>query len=74
MVCVCGKPLLTRAHEVAECEQALISLCSHGIDIWRCAAVQPRMTLARTLKLYKLPEQPVTEGLRPLEPKDVPKV
>ncbi|BDA48372.1 Glycylpeptide N-tetradecanoyltransferase 1 [Coccomyxa sp. Obi] len=34
----------------------------------------PRMTLARTLKLYKLPEQPVTAGLRPLEPKDVPQV
>ncbi|CAL8463739.1 g3273 [Coccomyxa elongata] len=34
----------------------------------------PRMTLARTLKLYKLPEQPVTEGLRHLEPKDVPQV
>ena len=39
-----------------------------------CAAVQPRMTLARTLKLYKLPEQKATKGLRPLESKDVSQV
>ncbi|XP_072028638.1 glycylpeptide N-tetradecanoyltransferase 2-like [Amphiura filiformis] len=30
------------------------------------------MTLQRTIKLYKLPENPSLEGLRPLEPDDVP--
>ena len=37
-------------------------------------SMQPRMTLARTLKLFKLPEQPQTPGLRPLTPQDVPQV
>ena len=32
----------------------------------------PRMTMARMIKLYKLPEKPSTPGLRPMEPKDVP--
>jgi glycylpeptide N-tetradecanoyltransferase len=32
------------------------------------------MTMARTIKLYKLPDLPVTPGIRPLEPKDVPQV
>jgi len=32
----------------------------------------PRMTMARMIKLYKLPEKPATPGLRPMEPKDVP--
>jgi len=31
-----------------------------------------RMTIARTIKLYKLPEEPQCSGIRPLEPKDVP--
>lgn len=30
--------------------------------------------MARTLKLYKLPDQPVTPGLRQMQPKDVPQV
>lgn len=34
----------------------------------------PRMTMARTLKLYKLPEAPVTPGLRPMQVRDVPAV
>ncbi|KAK9917820.1 hypothetical protein WJX75_008609 [Coccomyxa subellipsoidea] len=34
----------------------------------------PRMTLARTLKLYKLPEQTQTPGLRPLKAEDAPQV
>ncbi|KAL4553554.1 hypothetical protein Ndes2526B_g03394 [Nannochloris sp. 'desiccata'] len=33
-----------------------------------------RMTMARTIKLYKLPEKPLTPGLRPMEPRDVPAV
>ena len=32
------------------------------------------MTLARTLKLFKLPEEPQTPGLRPLTKQDVPQV
>lgn len=32
------------------------------------------MTMARTLKLYKLPDQPATPGLRQMEDKDVPQV
>ncbi|KAG1667053.1 hypothetical protein FOA52_000416 [Chlamydomonas sp. UWO 241] len=34
----------------------------------------PRMTMARTIKLYSLPESPVTPGVRPLEARDVPAV
>ena len=33
-----------------------------------------RMTLARMVKLYKLPDQPTTPGMRPMEPKDVDQV
>lgn len=33
-----------------------------------------RMTMARTIKLYKLPDKPETPGLRPMEEKDVPQV
>ena len=32
----------------------------------------PRMTMQRTIKLYKLPAEPTISGLRLLEPKDVP--
>lgn len=31
------------------------------------------MTIQRTLKLYKLPEQPKTPGFRKLTPSDVPR-
>merc|ERR1719337_239140 len=34
----------------------------------------PRMTMARTIKLYKVPEKPQLPGIRPMETKDVPKV
>lgn len=34
--------------------------------------VQSRMTMARTMKLYKLPDQPLTPGLRPMTRDDVP--
>mmetsp|Transcript_14771 Transcript_14771/g.22946 ORF Transcript_14771/g.22946 Transcript_14771/m.22946 type:complete len:430 (-) Transcript_14771:2557-3846(-) len=34
--------------------------------------LQPRMTMARTLKLYKLPAETSTPGLRPMTPDDVP--
>lgn len=32
----------------------------------------PRMTMSRTIKLYKLPEEPQTVGIRPMEKKDIP--
>lgn len=35
--------------------------------------LQPRMTLSRTQKLYKLPLAVLTPGWRPLEKKDIPK-
>lgn len=34
----------------------------------------PRRTLKMTMKLYALPEEPRTKGLRPLEEKDIPRV
>lgn len=34
----------------------------------------PRMTMARTMKLYRLPAKPATPGVRPMEPRDVPAV
>lgn len=39
-----------------------------------CSRLGARMTMARTLKLYKLPEQPQTPGLRQMEDRDVPEV
>lgn len=36
--------------------------------------LQPRMTMARTLKLYKLLDVPATPGLRPMTAADVPQV
>uniref|UniRef100_A0A7S4K4H0 Glycylpeptide N-tetradecanoyltransferase n=1 Tax=Guillardia theta TaxID=55529 RepID=A0A7S4K4H0_GUITH len=36
--------------------------------------LQPRMTMARTLKLYKLPEEIQLQGLRPIQKQDVPSV
>ena len=34
--------------------------------------LQPRMTMARTLKLYKLPDAPQTAGLRQMRAEDAP--
>ena len=34
-------------------------------------AEQPRMTMARMIKLFKLPAEPVTPGLRPMERRDI---
>jgi glycylpeptide N-tetradecanoyltransferase len=36
--------------------------------------LQPRMTMARTIKLYRLPSSTVTPGLRAMEARDVPAV
>jgi glycylpeptide N-tetradecanoyltransferase len=37
----------------------------------RFSSLNPRMTMARTVKLYKLPSTPQTPGLRVMEEKDV---
>lgn len=34
----------------------------------------PRMTMARTIKLYKLPDHPQLHGMRPMEEKDIKRV
>merc|ERR1711972_1009580 len=34
----------------------------------------PRMTMARTIKLYKVPESPQLSGMREMEPKDCQRV
>jgi len=34
----------------------------------------PRMTMARTIKLYKVPEKPQLPGMRQMEPKDIHRV
>ncbi|KAG2437646.1 hypothetical protein HYH02_011285 [Chlamydomonas schloesseri] len=34
----------------------------------------PRMTMARTIKLYKLPDEPLTPGLREARPEDAAKI
>merc|ERR1712194_151707 len=36
--------------------------------------LQPRMTIGRTIKLYKLPDQHVAQGFRKMEKKDIPVV
>jgi glycylpeptide N-tetradecanoyltransferase len=36
--------------------------------------LQPRMTMARTIKLHRLPSSTVTPGLRPMQAADVPAV
>lgn len=38
------------------------------------SSLGPRMTMARTIKLYKVAEEPSTPGIRPMEKKDVPQV
>ncbi|GBF95994.1 glycylpeptide N-tetradecanoyltransferase-like [Raphidocelis subcapitata] len=38
------------------------------------SSLAPRMTMARTIKLYKLPPTPATAGLRPMRPSDSPAV
>ncbi|KAJ1373455.1 glycylpeptide N-tetradecanoyltransferase [Parelaphostrongylus tenuis] len=40
------------------------------IDV-RFSHLSAKMTMARTIKLYKLPDTPATSGLRPLEKRDI---
>lgn len=59
---------------VAECQYWHRSLNPKKLISIGFSRLAPRMTMARTLKLYKLPDQPVTPGLRQMQPKDVPQV
>eukprot|EP00877_Chromochloris_zofingiensis_P010082 jgi/Chrzof1/5327/Cz15g22080.t1 len=43
------------------------------IDV-RFSQLAPRMTMARTIKLYRLPDATMTPGLRPMAAEDVPAV
>lgn len=38
------------------------------------SCLAPRMTMQRTVRLYKLPDEPTITGFRPMEQKDVPQV
>lgn len=40
----------------------------------RASMLQARMTMARTMKLYKLSEETATPGIRPMQREDVPQV
>jgi glycylpeptide N-tetradecanoyltransferase len=59
---------------VAECQYWHRSLNPRKLIAVGFSRLAPRMTMARTLKLYKLPEQPLTHGIRPMVEKDVPAV
>lgn len=51
-----------------------VALCALPCCFSASCHLQPRMTMARTIKLYKLADQPKTPGIRPLEKRDVPQV
>lgn len=59
---------------VAECQYWHRSLNPKKLISIGFSRLAPRMTMARTLKLYKLPEMPATPGVRPMEARDVPQV
>ena len=59
---------------VAECQYWHRSLNPKKLIAVGFSRLAPRMTMARTLKLYKLPEAPLTPGVRAMEARDVPAV
>lgn len=59
---------------VVECQYWHRSLNPKKLIAVGFSRLAPRMTMARTLKLYRLPEKPVTGGLRAMEERDVPAV
>lgn len=59
---------------VAECQYWHRSLNPKKLIAVGFSRLAPRMTMARTLKLYKLPDVPQTPGLRQMEGRDVPQV
>ncbi len=71
--CRCSLALPARA----QTRMCLSCMCIHSATCRAArdgssAAAQPRMTMARTIKLFKLPAEPVTPGLRPMEQRDIP--
>lgn len=59
---------------VASCRYWHRSLNPKKLIEVRFSHLAPRMTMARTIKLYKLDEKPITPGIRELKEKDVPAV
>lgn len=59
---------------VADCRYYHRSLNPKKLVEIKFSHIPPRMTLQRVIKLYRLPEKPVTPNLRPLEKRDVPQV
>ncbi len=60
----------TRQHDHTQDPPCLFVTRSHTTQVG-FSRLAPRMTMARTLKLFKLPEEPLLPGLRPLEKRDV---
>jgi glycylpeptide N-tetradecanoyltransferase len=57
---------------IASCRYYHRSLNPKKLIEIKFSHLKPRMTMARTIKLYKLPDNPQVPGIRPLEDKDVP--
>lgn len=59
---------------VVECQYWHRSLNPKKLIAVGFSRLGPRMTMARTVKLYKLPAEPLTKGLVPMENRHVPQV
>merc|ERR1711972_902376 len=59
---------------VAECRYYHRSLNPKKLIEVGFSHLGPRMTMARTIKLYKVPETPQVPGMRQMQKKDVPRV
>ncbi|KAJ0393275.1 hypothetical protein P43SY_001094 [Pythium insidiosum] len=59
---------------VAQCRYFHRSLNPKKLIEVGFSRLAPRMTMAKTIKMYKLPDQPQLPGFRPMELKDVPQV
>lgn len=59
---------------VSECRYYHRSLNPKKLIEVGFSGLGPRMTIARTVKLYKLPDQPQLEGIREMKEKDLPGV
>jgi len=59
---------------IAECRYYHRSLNPKKLIEVGFSHLGPRMTMARTIKLYKVPDSPQLPGMRPMTPKDMPRV
>ncbi len=59
---------------LAECQYWHRTLNPRKLIAVGFSRLAARMTMARTIKLYKLPDEGQTPGLRPMTPEDVPQV